>query len=503
MQVALSLDATYGRSLQERLFGELRGMILDGRLRPADMLPPSRELAAQLGVSRNTVLLAYERLRAEGYVESRRNVGMFVCSGLPENALFAADEGKAQPAAAATPVAPSLPVPPVQNVVAVDQGTLEVDFWVGRPDPRSFPRAIWRQLLDEKLSCATSALTEYQDPQGILSLRQAIVEHVGPTRGIAATPDDVVIVSGSQDGLNLLTRMLARHRRVLVHEDPCYQGALYVFVNEGLQSVPVPVDDQGLDVTRLPDLREAIVYVTPSHQYPTGVTLPLERRQQLLAWAERTDSLIVEDDYDGDFRYEGAPLLALRALDRSHRVLYLATFSKAVGAGLRLGYLIVPPGLRAPARAWKTLMSIGTPWLEQAVMAEFMRCGAFERHLRRIRACYVQRRDRLVGALQRHFGSVEILGRDAGMHLCWRRPRGLPDAPEIERLARQARIGLYTVTSGGAWASPHNPLIAQLLVLGYAAIPEHAIDRAVSRLADVVTESAQLRLAGPLAHTDR
>lgn len=502
MQVALSLDPAYGRSLQARLFGELRTMIVDGRLRTGDMLPPSRELSAQLGVSRNTVLLAYERLRAEGYVESRRNVGMFVCAGLPERALFTGGGAAALPAGPAATAVPSLPVPPALNVVAADPGSLEVDFWVGRPDPRSFPRAIWRQLLDEKLSCNTSALTEYQDPQGIRALRQAIAEHVGPTRGIVAAPDDVVIVGGSQDGLNLVARMLARHRRTLLHEDPCYQGALYVFVNEGAQSLPVAVDDQGLDVDRLPDLREALVYVTPSHQYPTGATLSLDRRQQLLAWADRTDSLILEDDYDGDFRYEGAPLLALRALDRTHRVLYLGTFSKAVGAGLRLGYLIVPSGLRAAARAWKTLMSIGTPWLEQAVMAEFMRSGAFERHLRRIRASYAYRRERLVSALRRHFGDVALLGQGAGMHLCWRRSPGLPDAPEIERIARQAGIGVYTITSGGAWASPHNPLITELLVLGYAAIPEQAIDRAVARLASLITASRPGHLAGRPERTD-
>lgn len=496
MQLALSLDPSTGRSLQERLYAELRTMIIDRRLRPGDMLPASRALSIELGISRNTVLFAYERLRAEGYVESRRSVGMYVCAELPEDALYASTQLNGCVASARGDHG-SVPIPRVPNVVALDRSGVDFDFWVGRPDPRSFPRAAWRQLLDEKLSCATPALTEYQDPQGLKALRETIAAHVRPTRGIVASADDVVVVGGSQDGLNLVARMLARQRTTFVHEDPCYQGGLYVFANEGFETVPVPVDGAGLDVDRLPDRPNTVLYVTPSHQYPTGAVLPLERRLQLLRWAQDTGSVIVEDDYDGDFRYEGAPVLALHALDRAQRVIYLATFSKSVGAGVRLGYLIVPSGLREAARAWKTLMSICTPWPEQAVMAEFMRSGGFERHLRRIRATYRNRRDRLIEALRRHFGAVEITGQESGMHLCWRRPPELPDAPTIERLARGARVGLYALNSGGAWASPANGLLADVLVLGYAALPEPDIDMAIARLAGVLGRGGSLRSTIP------
>lgn len=492
MPLAVRLDHGDSRSLQFQLFDQIRSMILRGLLRSGESLPPSRVLSEQIGVSRNTVVLAYERLLLEGYIESRPSVGTFVSGALPETAIFTSTDG------CRAPVLPTgdnendedfaVRVPRAQAVVNPRAG-LTYDFWVGRPAADSFPIKEWRRIIDSKLRYAGARMTEYQDPQGLLSLRRAIAEHVGPARGITVSPDEVVIVGGSQDGLNLAASVLARHVGAFIHEDPCYQGAFYLFESCDLPSSPVPVDEHRLDVACLPEVNRALAYVTPSHQYPLGVTLSLERRIALLQWARRTGSFIIEDDYDSDFRYEGAPLTALRGLDDHGRVFYLGTFSKCLGAGLRLGYLIVPQPFVAAARSWKTLMSNGAPWLEQAAMAEFMEQGAFNRHLRRIRQTYRTRRDCLLHHLRKHFGDVDILGTNGGMHVAWRLPPGFPSAIEIERRAGRAGVGLYGLTTGGACTQTDHPRVADTLIFGFAALSEERIAAAIAILARVLNET--------------
>jgi GntR family transcriptional regulator/MocR family aminotransferase len=237
----------------------------------------------------------------------------------------------------------------------------------------------------------------------------------------------------------------------------------------------------------LPETRRNLLYVTPSHQYPLGVTLSLERRLALLEWAARTDSYVIEDDYDGDFRYEGAPLTALRGLDCRGRVLYLGTFSKSLAAGLRLGFIVAPPALARALREWKSLTSNGNPWLEQSAMAEFMNSGGFMRHLRRIRAIYKARRDVLVQTLKPTFTDAEFKGMRGGMHLSLRLPSRFGDARDIERRAAERGVGIYVPGSGGAFITPDNPRAKDTLLFGYAALSEKSIRIATARIADVVT----------------
>ena len=496
MQVVVTIDPGDPRTLQRQLFDQIRGLILDGKLKGGDPVPASRALSEQLRVSRNTVVLAYELLESEGYIESRRNVGMFVSETLPESAIAAC------PAAAGrveSPVAngaasgylsgvasgtvdtwPTVPAIGVPTVISPNRGGLDFDFWVGRADASTFPANEWRRLLEAKVRFGGARLAEYQDAQGLPELRQAIAEHIGPARGVATSAGEIIVVNGSQGGLALIAATLPSRATTFVHEDPCYQGAHHLFASYGFPTWPVPVDAQGIDTARLPQIRRAVLYVTPSHQYPLGSTLSLERRLQLLEWADRTDSLVIEDDYDGDFRYEGATLAALRGLDRSGRVLYLGTFSKSLGAGLRLGFIAAPPALLAPLCRWKALTSNGTPWLEQACMADFMRSGSYVRHLRRIRAIYKARRDVLVGGLRQVFADVELCGKHGGMHLAMRLPSG--DAEAFERRAAEAGVGVYTPASGGAFITPGNPRGRDTLLFGFAALPEAAIRIAVERL---------------------
>lgn len=492
MTLPLKLNPAADAPLQTQIFEQVQRMIFDGSLKPGTPLPATRILSEQAGVSRNTVVLAYERLMAEGYIESRRSVGTFVSTCLPEDSLLL--DGPPLPAngnrhelAEPAPVRFKGRAPTVVNP---NRRSLVCDFWVGRPDPRSFPIKAWRRILLRKLAASGTNLTEYRDPGGLFELRQAIADYLGPTRGIIAEPEQIVITSGSQDGLNLVARLLVREGTPVVIEQPSYQGAAYLFESCGGRLLGVPVDGRGLDPTQLPEVREGLAYVTPSHQYPLGVTLALGRRIRLLDWAAKGGNYVVEDDYDSDFRYQGAPLTALKGLDRMGSVIYLGTFSKSIGAGLRIGYMVLPPHLAEVGRTAKALMNNGQPWLEQAVLAEFISSGAFDRHLRRIRRSYMQRRDCLIEALTRHFGEVDVSGGEGGMHIVWRLPRGFPAADEVRKLALSVGVGVYTLGSGAAYELPGQGLGEEIVILGYSSLNEREIVRGIERLADVLPQSA-------------
>lgn len=499
MQVVLSVDPNDSRTLQRQLFDQIRDMILDNRLRSGDHVPASRALSEQLGVSRNTVILAYEQLLSEGYIESRPNVGTFVSSNLPERVMLTGHSAEAEERLANDNYDDAR----VQRcgvrahtVISPNRGRFQYDFWIGRTDASTFPANEWRRILEAKVRYGGARLAEYQDPQGLPELRQAIADHIGPARGVSANPEHIIVVNGSQDGLSLIAHLLGGAATTFVHEDPCYQGARSLFESLGFPMLPVRVDNDGIDIDRLPKTRRTILYVTPSHQYPLGVTLSLERRLRLLEWAAQTDSFIIEDDYDGDFRYEGTPLTALRGLDRGGRVLYLGTFSKSLAAGLRLGFVVAPPQLARGLSEWKALVSNGTPWLEQAAMAEFMNNGGFIRHLRRIRAVYKTRRDIVAGALAQSFAGAEIKGLRGGMHLSMRVPGRFGPAPLIEEDAARAGIGIYTPGHGGASITPGNPRAGDTLLFGYAALPDKNIRIAMARLSEIAARRERVTANG-------
>lgn len=486
----LKVNPQQKMTLQSQIFDQIRRMILDGQLRSGDFLPTTRMLSEQVGISRNTIVLAYERLVSEGYIQTRPYVGTFVSAEIPDNAFATSADNVA-----------TLPHPAEDNgcgdefaalrlggmqsqrVVNPHPEKLAADFWVGRPASDSFPVKAWSNVVWKQLQSAGSSITQYQDPAGLIGLRQAIADHLGPTRGVTAEPDQIIIVGGTQDGLNLVARLLVEEGSTVVVESPCYQGAAYVFECFGADLYPVPVDADGINTARLPDMRNPVAYVTPSHQYPLGVTLSLERRIALLTWASEQHGYIVEDDYDSDFRFAGSPLTALKGIDRNERVFYLGTFSKCMGPALRLGFVVVPRAYAKAARTLKALMNNGQSWLEQAAMSEFMTSGAYGRHLRRVRQLYLSRRNAMLRALQRHFGESEVVGAEAGMHLVWRLPRHLPDAAEIEARALTVGVGVYTLNSGAALNLTDPSFSDRHLVLGFAALSECEIELGIARLA--------------------
>lgn len=485
MHLPIDLDRNLAEPLQNQLYEQLRGLIITRRLKPNSRLIATRFLAENLGISRTTVLLAYERLIAEGYLETRPAVGTFVCSVLP-------DLAPTPPAAASggveflpqtelrPPVFRASPPPPPQKRALID-------FWNG-PDFRVFPLKIWQRITQHVLEASVKGISQPPPPTGIEPLKAAICEWLAAHRGIVADPEQIIVVAGRQQAYNIAAQMFLRSGDRVVVEWPGDDGARFLFNSLGAIQWPVPVDENGIDVDQLPSGSTALAYVTPSHQNPIGGTLPVERRERLIQWAREAGAYLIEDECDGDFRYRGMGPPSLKSLDPYGLVLFTGTFSKCLGAGLRLGYLVVPPELISAAVAVKTLLDNGSPWLEQMVLAEFIASGEYDRHLRRVRKTYMERRDYLVAALHQHFGEVNLVGMEAGRHLTWILPAGMPPASLIQDLARTRGIGIYTVNTDGADSNKACRFADNALLLGYSSLDERQIREGVAGLATTLQE---------------
>lgn len=490
MTLMLTISSSDKTSLQVQIFEQIRGLILDGTLKTGAALPATRSLSEQLGLSRNTVTLAYSRLCDEGYIEMKESVGTFVSQQIPDAVLHA----KAIPLQVENGSGASNLLPDSaarirdvrsQSLVSIEAPEHVLDFCIGRPDPESFPTKIWSRLIQTRLLSSGAALTEYNNPAGLIELREALADHLRAARGMTTDPENIVIVSGSQDGLNLICRMLVEPRTVAVLEETSYQGAAFLFESFGMPIHPVPLDEDGLDVSQMPNIQGALAYVTPSHQYPMGATLPLNRRLELLEWAERNNAFVIEDDYDSDFRYQGAPTTALKGLDHSDRVIYLGTLSKVLGPGLRLGYVVLPKSLVSAARHFKTLMNNGQPWLEQAVLADFISSGHFERHIRKIRKHYYSRRNALIAALETHLPGCRVIAPNAGMHLTCKLSEDYLPASQIEERALKAGVRVYSFNTGAAVHFGPNDDDERYLMFGFSSLDDEKIERGIAKVAAV------------------
>lgn len=485
MQLPLHLDAETGQSLKHQIFQQIKRLIEDGRLKSGMRLPASRIMASDLGVSRNTVVLAYEQLVAEGYLEMRPPLGTFVSSALLPDCLDTPLPVRSAPQEAVVKKeSPRLRFKGQPHIVVSPyEKPAQFDFWVGRPDARLFPILDWVKNMRRRLRYLQEGNSGYGHPAGLWELRRAIAQYVGAARGIKADATDVLIVNGIQEGLSILSQLFVREGTGVVIEHPCYLGAANVFASHGAQLIPVPVDDEGMRVDDMPEA--ALAYLTPSHQYPTGATLSMARRARVLDWAQRHQSYILEDDYDSDFYYDHAPLPALKSQDESGRVVYMGTFSKSLGAGLRVGYLILPADIFEAAMTAKGLLNNCSTWLIQALLADFLESGAYRHHLRRIRTIYAGRRNALVSALGAHFDGGGISGAQSGMHLVWKAPASIPVAFDIERKARDVGVGVYGFHTGNSYL--HGGAVkagyARTLMLGYAALSEPEIHEGIRRLA--------------------
>jgi len=496
MQIPVLLDRSRPETLTSQLVEQLRDAIRHNRIPSGTRLPSSRQLSEQLAVSRNTVVRAYDGLVAEGYVDTRPASGMFVAGRLPDSPLpapaivFASSaSGSAEPSRMPIP-AQKMQAP---NLVNRNRNRLSFDFFPGQPSASLFPLKTWRRLLQRNLSQGgASGLAHYGDPAGSTALRSAIAGHLAASRGVVVDPACIVIVNGIQEAINIAARLFLGSGATGLVETPCYQGAAFAFEASGARIIGVPVDEDGLQTDELPNQTAGLLYLTPSHQYPTGHVLSLKRRGSVIAWARKYGCYILEDDYDSDFRYEGSPLPAIAAM-APDCVLYLGTFSKSLGAGLRLGYIAAPPRIAEAVRAMKALLNNGNAWLDQAALAEMMRSGGFRAHLTRLRMHYAESRDSLLSSLHRHFGDVEVSGGAAGLHMFWRLPAGVPDAAVLENLARRVRVGVYSLSSGGAYEARPSLLGQRGIILGYACMTPRQIEQGVARLSDAIDEAVDKR----------
>ena len=394
------------RDLARQVYRQIRAAILGGRLRRGDRLPPSRELARRLAVSRNTVSLAYEWLVAEGLLSGRSGAGTFV-------------ESASQPRRPRRIASAPLRQRRVWSSIAVRaprDSAPRYDFGAGMPDAALFPFDTWRRLLARQIR--PSALTAgYEDPAGHPRLRAAIARHIAVSRGVDADADDVIVTNGAQQAFDLIARVLLEPGARVAVEEPGYPPPRLLFESLGARVSPVPVDAEGLDVAALPaDAR--LVYVTPSHQFPLGMPMSHARRTALLDWAERRNAVIIEDDYDSEFRFGGRPLETLQVIDWSGRVIYAGSFSKSLLPALRLGFLIAPPSLRKALRAASYVAGWFTQWPAQAALATFIDAGLLARHVRKARREYAARHERILETLTRDFTDwLTPIRAVAGMHI--------------------------------------------------------------------------------------
>jgi len=477
MELHLTLDP--GRDLTAQIASQIRDGVQAGRLAAGDRMPPTRLLAGQLGVARKTVTSAYELLVAEGWLQARVGDGTYVGAGLARPAASVSQEVVLPPAVARwLDIDTPLLMPP-------GTGAPRYAFQPGQADATRFPHDDWARCVRDALRAARSNPSVPDDASGDMALRRAIVRHIAFTRGVQCSPAEVIVTSGAQQGIDLLARLLVEPGTVVAMEDPGYPMARAMFHGCSARVVPVPVDLHGLVVDALPD-DAAVVYVTPSHQSPLGVPMSLPRRQALLDWAARRHAVIIEDDYDSEFRYGGQALEALQTLDRSGRVAYLGTFSKTMLASLRCGYVVPPPWLAPAARKVKHLMDWHTNTLVQQALARFIGEGHLMRHIRRSHARHAQRRARLLERLEADFQAwLEPLPSAAGFHLAAR--LRVPVAGEtLVSLARLADLSVATLDPFFAT----RPQQCAGILFGFGAIDLLDIDPALDRLRTVLSELA-------------
>jgi len=492
-------------ALHYQVYKALRAEILAGSPPHGGRLPSTRALAVESGISRMTIQTAYEQLLAEGYAVGRHGSGTYVAGPPAEWSAPAAafdlgvtaDEAHTRRRAVlVAPPAPRAPrlsrlgrrvhdVTPLLSSRGHSRPRPRYDFRHGAVEGRDFPRARWRRELARQARRTDPAVLDYPPAEGAPRLRAEIAAYLRRSRGLRCAPEHLVIVSGSQQGLDLAARLLLESGAAALVEDPGYEGARSAFQLAGARILPVPVDAQGLDLARAPAgaHRARLAYVTPAHQYPLGAVMPLARRLALLEWAARHDAYVIEDDYDGEFRFQGHPVAPLKVLDDAERVLFIGTFSKVMFPALRLGYVVVPPALVRAFAALKALSDGGTPVLEQEALAAFLASGAFERHVRRARARHAARRDVLLAALAEELGDrVEVIGTNAGLQV-FLRLRGWSPARvgTLVRRAYAAGVGVYA-------AAPYYtaPPREGGLVLGYAGLAPAEIRAGIRLLRDAL-----------------
>jgi GntR family transcriptional regulator/MocR family aminotransferase len=491
----IAIDRKAPKALHRQIYDAYRTAIVDGRLRPGQRIPSTRMLASEIGVSRFPVLNAYAQLLAEGYFESRMGAGTIVSSLLPDVLTSSTPPGPQTPVRTRSRglrSAHSLSSGLISGPRPVSHGsTIAPRFYrapwllgfgafsVGQVAFDQFPVRVWTNLVGRHCRRLDAKTFHYGDPLGSRPLREAIASYLRTSRSLRCEAEQVMIVSGSQQALEISARVLLDPGSPVWMEEPGYGLARDVFALTGCRIVPVPVDGEGLDVSAGIKLsrKARAAFVTPSHQFPLGVTMSASRRFQLLVWAQNAGSWIIEDDYDSEYRYESLPIASLQGVDANGRVIYIGTFSKVLFPSLRIGYVVIPPDLVERFLTMRRTMDIGPPTFYQGVLADFISEGHFARHIRRMRVLYRDRRSALVKSIGKELGSTtEILGAEAGMHLTVTLPEAHRDVEIAERAARQ-NLWIWPLS-----ASYFGEASRSGLILGFGSTRVEEIPQAVRKL---------------------
>jgi GntR family transcriptional regulator/MocR family aminotransferase len=462
LRTPIVVDRRLATPLHRQIYEQWRAGVLGGRFAPGDRMPSTRELAVALRVSRATVATAYDQLMAEGYLDTQHGSGTFVCHALPETPVAPAASLPAKSRSEAVPVRLSAFAARLAPVITrMPAGPRVINLSTDGPTFEQFPFSVWKRLVRRHLQALGPALFQYASHgAGHPALRATLAAYLGRSRAVRCTPEQVIVASGSQQALDLCARVLVDPGDEVAVENPGYLGARELFAASGARVRTVPVDRDG--------------YITPSHQFPLGVSMSLARRLELLEWARTHRAVIVEDDYDSEYRYSGAPLPALQGLSAEAGVVYVGTFSNVMFPGLRLGYLVLPTALVEPFQRAKWLSDRHTAHLEQAALADFIREGHMERHIRRMRRVYKRRRDAFLEAVSRTFGDgASVAGDASGMHLVVRFA-----VPGVA--ARAARHGVHLVSTAAYYA---RDAPAQEFIVRFTGLSERGIREAVKRLA--------------------
>ncbi|WP_400245390.1 PLP-dependent aminotransferase family protein [Niallia sp. JL1B1071] len=462
--IFITIDRSQSISLTQQIYDQLRNGILDKQLKEGEKLLSSRELASSIGVSRNIVLEAYERLIAEGYLEVRPKAGTFVAEG---TSLSFIERKKKK----------DLSKKNSESIKAF------IDFKAGNPAIDYFPRKKWAQLSKEICLHSSEEVFGYGEASGAAELRDVLVDYLKRVRGVQCRAEQIFITSGATQGLKLITEMLGKDNNSIAVEDPVTDEMRNIFTFSKAEIIPVPVDENGIDPNGLPQTAPSFIFVIPSHQFPLGGILSIQRRLQLIEYAQKMNCYIVEDDYDSEFTYEGAPVPSIQGIAPNH-VIYVGTFSKILSPGLRIGYVILPEELVDSFEKIKWFSDRHTSSLEQLVLARFIKEGYLDRHVRKMKKIYKEKRERLVTAIQQNFQHATIIGKSAGMHLVVDIP-GIDFQPALIHKIQESGVKVYPIEQYSLEKGKHK----ERIVMGYGGLSLEEIEAGVQLLGKTLNQN--------------